>query len=145
MFKHILVAVDGSECAAKALDAAASLAKALGAQCTACTVVDIIRAASSMTIASADVVQTYFEALREDAKHVLQQAAERARAAGVSIDTQIVEGYPAEDIVAFGKKCNADLIVMGSHGRTGIQRLLLGSVAEAVVRSAPVPVLVVRL
>lgn len=144
MFKHIIVAVDGSECSADAFEIGASLAKALGAKLTACAVVDVIRAASSMTFASGEIVQAYFDALREDAKQVLKTAADRGRALDVAVEGEIAEGNPAETIVDVAKRDGADLIVMGSHGRTGIQRFLLGSVAESVVRTAHAPVLIAR-
>ena len=144
MFKHIIVAVDGSECSGDALEEAVTLAKSLDANLTACSVVDIIRAASSMTYASGEIVQAYFDALRDDAKRVLAQAEEQARAMDVTLDTDLCEGYPADAIVEAAKRHGADLIVMGSHGRTGLRRFLLGSVAESVVRIAAVPVLIVH-
>ncbi len=64
--------------------------------------------------------------------------------AGVEVDYKIVVGYAAEEIIALADEENADLIVMGTHGRTGIDRMLFGSVAEKVVKNASVPVLTVR-
>jgi nucleotide-binding universal stress UspA family protein len=64
---------------------------------------------------------------------------------GSAIERLLSEGKPGEEIVAFAKERNCDLIVMGTHGRTGLERALLGSVAEQVVRAAPCPVLTLRL
>lgn len=80
----------------------------------------------------------------EQASELLAEAAEWAETEGREVDTEIEEGYPAAVIVSYAEEHGIDQIVMGSHGRTGVKRLLLGSVAEAVVRRSPVPVTVVR-
>jgi len=144
MFKHILVALDGSDCSHQALDVAVTLAKQQGARCTVCTVVDIVRAASSMTFAPGDTVNQWIATLHEDAREIEIQAIQKHADPGLSIESIVVEGYPSQAIIDAAKKKGADLIVMGSHGRSGLKRLWLGSVAESVVREASVPVLIVR-
>ena len=84
-----------------------------------------------------------FEDQRRHAEHELGAARERARAAGVPVDAAVLGGYPAREILAFADEQGVDLIVLGSHGRGGVEHLLLGSVAEKVLRKAPCPVLVV--
>ncbi len=68
----------------------------------------------------------------------------RARDSGVAVEHRLAEGEPAEEILRVAQKVGCDLIVMGTHGRTGLGRLLMGSVAEQVVRRAPCPVLTVK-
>ncbi len=144
MFKHILVALDGSECSHQALDIAVTLAKEQGARCTVCTVVDIVRAASTMTFATGDIVNQWIATLNQDARQIEDQAIAKHADSGVNIESIVVEGYPSAAIIDVAEKKSADLIVMGSHGRSGLKRLWLGSVAESVVREAPIPVLIVR-
>jgi nucleotide-binding universal stress UspA family protein len=79
----------------------------------------------------------------EDASLKLEDAAQRDLI-GVKYELEITSGDPGESIVAAEKRCAADLVVMATHGRHGVSRLMLGSVAERVVRSAAVPVLTVR-
>jgi nucleotide-binding universal stress UspA family protein len=144
MFKHILVALDGSEGSRKALDIAVQLAKDQGARCTMCTVVDIVSAASSMTFATGDIVNEWIATLNQDARQIESEAIAKYADSGVTIDTHVLEGYPSSALLDVAKKTSADLIVMGSHGRTGLKRMWLGSVAESVVREATIPVLIAR-
>ncbi|MFZ0682925.1 MAG: universal stress protein [Candidatus Cybelea sp.] len=144
MFKHILVALDGSECSHKALDMAVRLAKEQGARCTVCNVVDVVRAAASMTFATGDLVTQWIATLNEDARRIESEAIAKYADSGVVIETKVLEGYPSSSLLDVAKKENADLIVMGSHGRTGLKRLWLGSVAESVVQEATIPILIVR-
>lgn len=143
MFKHIIVPVDGSDCSLHAADLAASLAKELGAQCTLCTAVDIVTTAG-MAAAAPELVSAWLRTLEEQAQLTLKEAAERLHKAGVEADTEVANGYPPDAIVEVAKNRGGDLIVMGSHGRSGLNRLFLGSVAESVLRTAPIPVLIVR-
>jgi nucleotide-binding universal stress UspA family protein len=144
MFKHILVGLDGSDCSHRALDLAVKLVREQEARCTVCTVVDIVRAASSMTFAPGDIVNEWIATLNQDAREFETQAVQKYSDPRVNIESVVVEGYPSQAIIDVAKKKGADLIVMGSHGRSGLKRLWLGSVAESVVREAPVPVLIVR-
>ncbi len=84
-----------------------------------------------------------FEDQRQQAEHDLTAARERARAAGVPADASILGGYPAREILDVANREHSDLIVLGTHGRGGFEHLLLGSVAEKVMRKAPCPVMVV--
>jgi nucleotide-binding universal stress UspA family protein len=144
MFNNILVALDGSECSHKALDMAVRLAKEQGARCTVCTVVDVVRAAASMTFATGDIVNEWIATLNKDARQIESEAIAKYAASGVAIETKVLEGYPSSALLDVAKNKKADLIVMGSHGRTGLKRLWLGSIAESVVREATIPILIVR-
>ncbi len=84
------------------------------------------------------------ESLEEDAGRILWEATQAADRSGVAGETRILTGTPAEEIVPLAKALPADLIIRGTHGRTGLPHALLGSVAEQVVRQAPSPVLTVR-
>lgn len=144
MFNHILVALDGSDCSHKALDMAVRLAKEQSARCTVCTVVDVIRAAASMTFATGDIVTEWIATLNEDARRIESDAISKYADSGITIETKVLEGYPSTALLEVAKNEKADLIVMGSHGRTGLKRLWLGSIAESVVQEATIPVLIVR-
>ena len=82
--------------------------------------------------------------VRAESERQLGVLSARCRAAGVTATTQVVDGRPAREIVQIAEKMGADLIVMGTHGRSGIAHFLMGSVAEHVVRTAPCPVFTVR-
>jgi len=144
MFKHILAPVDGSECSRDALSRAAGLARELHARLTVCYVSDDLRAASMMVAASGELVEQWFDLLRKEGRQILLEAIGVAKGQTVSADAWLLHGPAAEVIAAFAAECAADLIMMGSHGRRGVQRLFIGSVAEGILRIAPVPVLIVR-
>jgi nucleotide-binding universal stress UspA family protein len=145
--KTILLPTDGSECSAKAMAYALSLAKRYGGRVVALHVID--RRWEEQTRAAfvevgQDLTQKIREGYAEEARRILQAVAEAAAKAGVPVETRTITGIPFDDIVRIGAELAADLIIMGTHGRTGISHLLLGSVAERVVRRAPCPVLTVR-
>lgn len=144
MFKHILIALDGSECSHKALDLAVQLAREQGARCTVCTVVDVVRAAASMTFASPNIVAEWITTLNQDARQIETEAVSKYAGSGVTLESVVLEGYPSSALLDIAKNKKVDLIIMGSHGRTGLKKLLLGSVAEAVVQEAVTPVMIVR-
>jgi nucleotide-binding universal stress UspA family protein len=147
MYERILVAVDGSPGSARAVTHAIALGKALGARLRILHVVEMGWLALGPELA----VDTHRVA---DARHVagetdLALALDQARAAGVEADSRLVEtGSPgqrlAAQIVEEAQAWPADLIVLGTHGRGGAERLFLGSVAEGVARRASVPVLLVH-
>ena len=142
MSDEILVPVDGSEPSDEAL--AFAFERFPDARFVALTVV----APSDAWYGSVEMDARTFEKIREAAKKraesVLADARERAEAAGVDLSTELVFGQPARSVVSYAEEHAPDQIVMGSHGRDGVSRILLGSVAETVVRRSPVPVTVVR-
>ena len=142
-YKRILVPVDGDSTSDKGLDEAAKLARGTGAQFLLLHIVDDTVAFSSPEGAGVNVV---LDALRESGQQALQKAAARARRAKLQAKTLLVDNFTgrvAEAIVEQAKRWRADLIVMGTHGRRGMDRLLLGSNAELVIRNSTVPVLLV--
>ena len=147
MYKHILVPVDGSDTSNLALDEAIRLAKELKSELRLVYVVDVV-AAYAMTEAALPLIE--FEKMsREWGEKLLATCADKTRAAGVPVDTKCVIidrlGDRVYDrIEEEAKSWPADLIVIGTHGRRGVNRLVLGSVAEGVTRIATVPVLSIR-
>ena len=147
--KTILLPMDGSECSWKAVAYALAIAKQHGARVVALHVidqadVDQMRRGLVEGPASGEL----FAKVRKDhedlVQSLLREVVGAAQQAGVPIETTWVIGFPAEDIVRLATEVQADLIVVGTHGRRGLSHLLLGSVAERVVRTAPCPVLTVR-
>ncbi len=141
MYERILVPTDGSAGVERAIEQAVELAAAHGATIHAIFVINTANFASLPMETSWEGVS---DILREDAEEALARVREIADASGVPVQTHVLEGGPSNEIVAFADEEGCDLIVMGTHGRGGIDRLLLGSVAERVVRSSSVPVLTVR-
>jgi nucleotide-binding universal stress UspA family protein len=139
--KPILVPVDGSDCSMRALDFAVELASSLAAEIVVCHVLDLSRAAA-MSGGAAQLVEESMELLRTEGKEILDRAVARA-GAKVRVSTRVPEGAPVEQIERLAAELPATFIVLGSHGRTGLDRLLMGSVAEGVVRAASVPAMVV--
>ena len=147
MYRRILVPVDGSATSLLGLEHAISLAKDQGAQVRVLNVVDERVMTTLMVEPVAVPIDDILESMRADGMRVLEKAAERAQRAGVKAETVQVasRGRPVSDVIlAEARKARADVIVMGTHGRRGLNRLLLGSDAERVLRDSPVPVLLVR-
>ena len=146
MYKRILVPVDGSATSAKGLEEAIRLAKLTGASLELVNVVDQMSLAFSGE-AYAGYTKRVLAALREGAREILEKARQRAASAGIGVDTKAIETFGArvaDLIVGEAVAAKADLIVIGTHGRRGVGRMLLGSDAEQILRLAPVPVLLVR-
>ena len=150
MFRKILVAVDGSATSNKGYKVALDLAKSVGARLVVLHVIDE-RAVGIGLSASGFVAPAYVEdviaALRDAGRKVLAEAQREAQAKGQAIDAHLVESLGngvAHTILAQAKKQKPDLIVLGTHGRRGLARVVVGSDAETVLREATVPVLLVR-
>ncbi|MDA8453278.1 universal stress protein [Acidovorax sp. GBBC 3334] len=144
MFKHILIPVDGSPTSMTAVTKAAGLAKAFGAQVTAVYVVDPY----PFTGVGADFAygqSQYMNAATSEANTALDATRKALEEAGVAVTTVIGEGHAVHDgILRALETTGADLIVMGSHGRRGLEKLVLGSVTQRVLGVVHIPVLVVR-
>jgi len=140
--KHILVPTDFSEYADYALDYAIELAKTLQARLTVLYVLHL----SSLALGDAPpaVLDDTLKAMETNAQQRTQMALARVQQAGLQGESAIVEGIPFQTIIETAERRDVDLIVMGTHGRTGLTHALMGSVAERVVRLAPCPVLVTR-
>ena len=144
MFKHILVATDGSDIADKAVAQGLALAAALGAKVTAVTVTMPWSSSPEGEWPIFFPIEDYERAASASAQRLLQAVSERAKSAGVAFDAVHVKGqYPAEGIRE-AKSRTCDLIVMASHGRRGVARLVLGSEAMRVLTHSSVPVLICR-
>lgn len=145
MFRNILVAVDESPQAASGIDLATDLAKALKARLTLVHALDpAVLAASADDAGSVSVMEIELDELQAAGKELVEATAARIRKAGIEVDAIVRDGVPARVILDTAKRSNCDLIVMGTHGRHGIERFFLGSCAEAVLRESPIPVLVKR-
>lgn len=145
MYRRILVPVDASPCSVKGLTEALQLASVLKAHVLLLHVVNEL--ISEPALAPARYQQDLIESMRAVGKQTLADARELANAQGVEAEVKMIEtigGRASDCIVDAAKMWGADLIVMGTHGRRGMSRLAMGSDAELVVRSAPVPVLLVR-
>ena len=140
--KHILVPTDFSEYADYALDYAIELAKVLQARLTVLYVFHL--SALALGEAPPAVLADTLEAMETHAQQQTQMVLARVQGAGLQGDSAIVEGIPFQVIIDTAQDKEADLIVMDTHGRTGLTHALMGSVAEKVVRLAPCPVLVTR-
>jgi nucleotide-binding universal stress UspA family protein len=149
MYAHILVATDGSDLADRALDQAIAIAKALKSDITVVTVSEPASVAGAGYYAGTgyigDPIPGLIEAQEKAAKELLDKAEVKVKAAGLPVKTVYVnESFPAEGIVLTAGEIGADLIVMGSHGRRGLGRLLLGSQTSNVLAQTKTPVLVTR-
>ena len=139
--RHILVAHDFEPNADAALEYAVGLAKPLGARVTVLHAYEV----PSMGAPEALVMTTtLLGQIARVAQETLGKIADRARGTGVLVDSTLRQGVVWREVEAFAKEGSVDLIVVGTHGRKGLPRALLGSVAEKIVRTAPCPVLVVR-
>ncbi|GAB3318293.1 universal stress protein [Haloplanus rallus] len=142
MTKRLLVPVDGSDPADTALEFA--LEEYPDADITALSVTD----PTDVGYGSVEAAPSTFEHLQRTAEErteaVLEAARETASERGIELATETVIGMPSRAIVEWAENNEIDGIVIGSHGREGVTRVLLGSVAESVVRRSPVPVTVVR-
>jgi len=147
MFKRILVATDGSTLSKKAVSSAISLASQNDAELVAVTVVPRYPTSyfeGSMTFSPDDIARIEGD-WRDKAQGKLDRVGELAKAAGVKIKTAALSSdLVAEALIAAAKKHKCDLIVMASHGRKGIKRLLLGSETQHVLTHSDLPVLILR-
>jgi len=148
MYRNLLVATDGSELAARGVEHAAALAAGLGAALTIVTVSEPWNAAMtdpSGLVGLDGFLQNYRAAAQAGAEDVLASALQVAARHGVDATTLFVaEQPPADAILETAAARGIDLLVMASHGRRGLGRLLLGSQTQAVVARSELPVLIVR-
>ena len=139
MFDEILVPVDGSDASASAIDTAVAVANAFDARVHALYAISL-EPYYPLEITMDRVVNV----LEREGEEAVGTVADASEAAGIDFVTEIVRGMPHESIQKYVDAHEIDLVVMGTHGRTGIDRTLLGSVTERVLRTATVPVLAVR-
>ena len=152
MFKHILVALDGSELAEQALPTAQDLARSSNATIHLIQVISRqpeLEARRSSGDAnpqiaelSRDLARRLIESRLSQGREYLEGIAGQLKSAGIEADTAIREGAADENIVDYSREHGIDLVVMSTHGYGGVKRLLLGSVTDRVIRSCQAPVLV---
>jgi nucleotide-binding universal stress UspA family protein len=141
MYDHILVPTDGSVGVERAVEHAVDLAETHEATLHALYVVNTASYSSMPMETSWEHVR---DMLGEEGERALERVGDIADGEGVPVESVVVDGSPSREIVRYAEDEPCDLVVMGTHGRGGIDRLLLGSVAERVVRASRVPVLTVR-
>ncbi|MGH7355010.1 MAG: universal stress protein [Candidatus Rokuibacteriota bacterium] len=136
-FKTVLVPLDGSTLAEGVLPQATALAKD-GARLI------VLRAAEAHTLPTGDAAEAQVKVVREAEQYLAGVEARLAKAGATRVDTSVWYGPPADAIVEAARVRKVDLIVMSSHGRSGLGRLVLGSVAESVLRGTKTPILLIR-
>lgn len=141
MYDDILVPTDGSEPMAEVIERAVDLANRYDATVHALFVVN----SDPLGSIDVEVREHAIDSLEERGRDAVEAVASAAEEAGVDATTTIEHGVPSIEIVKYVDRIGADLIVMGTHGRTGLSHILLGSVAEKVLRQASVPVFLVRM
>lgn len=139
-YDTVLFPTDGSEGATAAMEHAIALSSAYDATLHALSVIDITTMAAQP---DATMIEPLLEQLRDDAEGAVRAVADSA-GSDVDVVTETEEGYPAHEILAYRDDVEADLVVMGTKGLTGVKRFVLGSTAERVVRQSTAPVLTVR-
>jgi len=131
VFETIMVPTDGSKCSLKAEDIAISIAKNFKAKLVVVHVID-------------EKLIYPFEVLEEEGNTILDEAARKGKDEGVDVEQVLIVGSPAHDMEKIVEKTGADLVVIGTHGKTGIRKILMGSVAESSIKTVKVPVLLVK-
>jgi len=147
MYKRMLIATDGSDPSRKAIKHGMTLAEALQVPVTAVFVIDtrgLPGTHPAVPVTEAPFYQSLLEELTKMGESAVGEVAAEGALHGVPVEHRVLEGTPAASILDAAEKCGADLIVMGTHGRTGFARMVLGSTAQQVCHGAKVPVLLVR-
>ncbi|KKG15437.1 universal stress protein [Methanosarcina sp. 2.H.T.1A.6] len=140
-YRNIVIATDGSENTRKAISYGIEIAKLSGATVHALYVVDT----SSFSSIPMDAGwEAMYEILKKEGEKAVSEVKRQGEIAGVDVKEVLEEGHPSNAILEFAENNNADLVIMGTLGKTGLDRFLMGSVAEKVVRGSKVPVMVVR-
>ena len=142
-FRRIMIAVDTATLGTDVLAAGDELARCMGAELALVSVADVRSIGVSET---SPPMQVTAAKLREDAEALLAQAVSQLRSAPAQLPVLLVkEGLPERELAAAAHDWHADLLIMGTHGRTGLAHMFKGSVAEWVLHHAPCPVLVVKI
>ena len=131
MFKNIMVPTDGSKFASKAEDVAIEMAKKFDSKVVAVHIID-------------DKLIYPFEVLEEEGKSILKKVHEKGEKKEVKVDEVLIVGSPTRDMKKIAEKVGADIIVIGTHGKTGLEKLIMGSVAESTLKTVKIPVLLLK-
>jgi nucleotide-binding universal stress UspA family protein len=140
--RRIVVAIDDSEPAAAALKVAGDLARDLGAELHACHAIDYVAFPEPLAPLTHPPAGAP-DVLRQEGERIAARARETMKQAGVAFECHLVSGSPGEAIVDLARSLDADMIAIGTHGRTGLARAFLGSVADYVIRNSGRPTLTV--
>lgn len=144
-YQNILVPIDGSEISLSAARRAAEMAKALGSQLTAISIVAEDPFSAADFYYTPDMLKGYIIEAHKSAEEALEKVKNIASEVGISIHTQVINGPVfAETISETAEKLGTDLIIIGSHGRKGFKKFLLGSFAQDVLSNTHLPVLVIK-
>jgi len=141
MFRKILVAIDGSEQADRAFEAALAEAGVWKAEAH---VVYVVESGLFSSLPMDSTLEIIYSVLQKEGEEILESARKKAETAGIPLTTHLCQGHVGSQIVSKAKELGADLIVLGSYGKSGVDRLLLGSATDYVVRNSPVTTMVVR-
>ncbi len=131
MFKTILVPTDGSEYAGRAEDIAISMANKYDARIVGVYVID-------------EKLIYPYDVLEEEGKSILKKLSEKAKKEDVNVDEILVFGDPRKDIPTITRRMDADIVIIGTHGKKGLEKLIMGSVAESILKSVEAPVMLVK-
>lgn len=142
MFKKILVTLDGSPLSERALAPAVEIARKFGSQLVLLRI-PVVESQMAMAYNMGIAYEPNFKAYQDEAEGYLYSWKMKLAVAGADIVTEVVSGLPADTILSVTDALHVDLIVMSTHGRSGISRLMYGSVAESVLRGSHVPVLLI--
>ncbi len=141
LYKKILIATDGSDYTKNSIDYGIDLAKNVEANLH---VIYVIDTAAFASIPMDAAWESMYSLLKQEGDEATKFVADKAEAEGLEVVSNTVEGHPAEEIIKYAERNSINLIVLGTLGKSGLDRFLLGSVAEKVVRTSKIPVLVVR-
>jgi len=140
MFEKILVATDGSEHGYRAAGVALELGRISGGKVTAIYVADTVKTSH---LPDDMLLFSIRELLLKEGKEALKQVESLAQEKEVAFESVVVEGNPGSEIISYAESAGMDIIILGAVGRTGLDKFLLGSVAEKVVRNSKIPVLTI--
>lgn len=144
MFKNIMIATDGSETSESAAEIGIEIARLSGGKVTAIYVIDLLRLSHLPGYTTLPGLgKQLLELMQKEGREATEQVEQKARDAGVVCEGVVAEGDPSEELLRRSKELGADLLILGAKGRSGLDRILLGSVAERVARHSRVPVLLV--
>ncbi|OEU44000.1 universal stress protein [Methanosarcina sp. Ant1] len=141
-FKKILVATDGSESAVNAVSHGINIAKATGAEVHVLYVISTEYAVTTRTVRG--WTDEFEESLAKRGAVAIDYVKGLGKEAGIKVEPVFLRGTPAEEILDYAEDNDIDLIMMGTHGLTGVKRFLIGSVAEKVLRHSKIPVMIIR-
>jgi nucleotide-binding universal stress UspA family protein len=131
LFERIMIPTDGSKFAARSEDVAMEIAKKFNSTVIAVHIID-------------EKLIYPFEVLEDEGKSILKKVRDRAEKEDVAIEDVLIVGSPVHDMAKIVKKTRTDLVVIGTHGKTGLEKLILGSVAENALKTVQVPLLLVK-